>query len=257
MVFSRLKSLVRLLPRPVYAILGSLYYIIHPKKPISVLIPQGNVWWVWSREGSQYVPTADLWYRGTSALHEQKFDRYTETELFEIQSTDVVVDVGAFIGEFTIPAAARADTVIAFEPTPASYECLTRNTADHDNVVTKQVLLNDSTSSVRFNIGNNPTESSIFEVDDGTAEPQTVDAHQLDKLLPEMGYNSIDLLKLEAEGSEPEILFGAADIRIEHIAVDAGPERKGAPSAPQVIEILESRGYKVEVNNTMVFGTLL
>lgn len=219
------------------------------------MVPRGDVWWVWSLSGSRYVPTADLWYRGTPEIHDQKFIQYTATDLFDIGPADVVVDVGAFIGEFTIPAAKHADTIVAIEPTPSSYEFLSRNTASIANVITVQALLNDTPRRVRFNISDNPTESSIFEVDNGTATAKNLPANRLDNLLQEMGYKSIDFLKLEAEGSEPEILTGCSEISIQHIAVDAGPERNGATTVQEVTEILESRGYEVQVIDNTVFGT--
>lgn len=54
----------------------------------------------------------------------------------------------------------------------------------------------------------------------------------LDDFLTNIGVSELDLLKVEAEGFEPEVLQGAERIlhKIRFVSVDCGPERMGIPT---------------------------
>ena len=71
-----------------------------------------------------------------------------------------------------------------------------------------------------------------------------IPARRLDDLLPN---KQIKLLKLEAEGAEPEVLLGCENIltNIEYISADLGPERgpKGEMTLVPVANYLLSRGF--------------
>ncbi|MFM1953459.1 MAG: hypothetical protein RL187_668, partial [Actinomycetota bacterium] len=58
----------------------------------------------------------------------------------------------------------------------------------------------------------------------------------------------IDLLKIEAEGYEPEVLAGARSIlpRVERITVDAGEEREGKSTAPECVTLLTDQGFRLK-----------
>jgi hypothetical protein len=63
----------------------------------------------------------------------------------------------------------------------------------------------------------------------------------------------IKLLKVEGEGAEPEILFGAVDFlsRIEFISVDVGPERgiEQATTRSEVFNFLQDNHFKLILEN--------
>jgi len=56
---------------------------------------------------------------------------------------DVVIDAGAYVGDFTVRAAARAKLVIAVEPNPGSVELLRRNVRGLGNVVVVEAALGE------------------------------------------------------------------------------------------------------------------
>ena len=56
---------------------------------------------------------------------------------------DVVVDAGAYVGDFTAKAAERARLVIAVEPDPRSIELLRRDVRGLRNVVVVEVALGE------------------------------------------------------------------------------------------------------------------
>jgi hypothetical protein len=74
-----------------------------------------------------------------------------------------------------------------------------------------------------------------------------VEVTTISSLLNERKIAAVKLLKLEAEGAEPEILAGAEDCleRVEYISADLGPERGLAleSTAAAVTNFLISRGF--------------
>lgn len=138
---------------------------------------------------------------------------------------DRLIDIGALVGLFTLVGAKRVGAtgrVDAFEPVPASYEALLRNIAlndygcvranraavtDHAGVVSlglpDERLLGHSSES--FTIG-----ATLSAVD---APAVTLDEY-VDDDMP------IRLLKIDAEGSERDILEGARGL-LERMPPDA------------------------------------
>jgi FkbM family methyltransferase len=58
---------------------------------------------------------------------------------------DVVVDAGAYVGDFALKAARRARLVIAIEPNPRSAALLRENARGLGNVVVVEAALDEST----------------------------------------------------------------------------------------------------------------
>jgi FkbM family methyltransferase len=158
-----------------------------------------------------------------------------------IQSGDIVVDCGANIGEFALACRRRGAVVHAFEPDPQEYQALCKNA---DNQLTGiQAALWHEAASLEFYLENDTGDSSLFKQQTGS-ESIRVDAMRLDEYLDRhVSGNTVQLLKLEAEGAEPEILAGTklAFKRIAYIAADMGPERG-----------LERQSTLVEVSNLLV-----
>lgn len=145
-----------------------------------------------------------------------------------LSDDDLVVDVGANIGEFTLYVQSKCNvSVLAIEPSRLEYECLIKN-LDSGTATTVNVLLWSESTELDFYDANDTGDSSIFEPAEFEGVT-AVTARKLDDVVRENGFGGrrIKLLKVEAEGAEPEILEGAGDTLnlTEYVAVDAGPER--------------------------------
>ena len=78
-----------------------------------------------------------------------------------------------------------------------------------------------------------------------------VETTKLESLLKDIGYLSknLKLLKLEAEGAEPEVIKGALNLlkNIEYIAADLGPERgfNQESTLKEVVNILLENNFEI------------
>lgn len=161
-----------------------------------------------------------------------------------LKAGDRVVDCGANIGEIGRHLLAREPglTYCAFEPAPAEHACLARNLPGAD--VRREGLWN-ADGTLQFYLKSVTADSSLIEIDDYD-EVLDVRCRRLDEAIQP---GPIQLLKVEAEGAEPEVLDGASGLLTScaYIVVDAGPERGRAKeeTAPAVINYLVPRGFEL------------
>ncbi|MGH9403051.1 MAG: FkbM family methyltransferase [Terriglobia bacterium] len=131
-----------------------------------------------------------------------------------------MVDIGANIGYFTLLAASAVGekgTVYAFEPLPRNYELLQRNVIV--NWYSGRVrcfpyaLLDQSKQIDLHTTSSMPSSSSLFLTDVEGVPVHLSDAVSIRaKTLDEMVRERVDLMKIDAEGSEPFIFEGMKDV---------------------------------------------
>jgi len=164
-----------------------------------------------------------------------------------VEAGDRVVDVGAMIGEFArrVPT----DDVLALDIDPRNVDCLQHNV---DGEV-KRVGAWCSNSERTVTLSDNTSESSLLSLDTGSGgEELKTSVSRLDALLD----RPVDLLKVEAEGAEPEVLQGAAGVEATQIVVDVSPERDGESPAALCRSILDDRGYIVARHDDVLTAVL-
>lgn len=122
---------------------------------------------------------------------------------------DVIVDVGAFVGLYTIALAKRVGpqgVVVAFEPDPGNFAWLQRHVAlNHvEGVVTlRNVAVGGAVETRRFSTGHD----AVSHLDEarGAAAGVQVPVSTLDQEFP---HRRLDLLKIDVEGAEELVLRG-------------------------------------------------
>lgn len=121
----------------------------------------------------------------------------------------VVIDAGACLGDHVAPFAhlvGPSGMVHAFEPVPATFEALRKNTAVYRNVTVYHTALGSKCGYTRMWINENVGASTV--ADSGSVK---VEVARLDSLM----LNRCDFIHLDAEGSEPDILRGAKTLLSE------------------------------------------
>ncbi len=136
----------------------------------------------------------------------------------QLREGDVVIDVGAHIGYFSLEAARHVGAtgkVLGFEPDPNISRVLADNAASRSNVCVYELALSNYTGFATFYRGVTPGETGWGTLHPGVGEadarvPISVRVSTLDEVLETSAErNRIALLKIDAEGAENAILRGA------------------------------------------------
>jgi FkbM family methyltransferase len=172
-----------------------------------------------------------------------------------VQPDHKVVDVGAHLGTYSLPAAAIASHVLAVEASPANAALLElaarRNSFVNLHVL--QAVAAAQAGSVGF-VGQGPYgHRTLAEEQGGSVEGQPgveVNAVRLDDAIQARGWDRVDLVKLDIEGSEIEALAGLERLLVREDAPLLIVEVNGhmlhhygyVPG--DVLVVLERHGYK-------------
>jgi hypothetical protein len=101
------------LPSIVYPYVYTMYTRIHPDRDLVKFKREGNCYRCVNKRTDEniYVHKAEYLYRiqseGMESFHHRLLDKYTLDGFAEINEGDVVIDVGAHIGGFSLSAAKR------------------------------------------------------------------------------------------------------------------------------------------------------
>jgi len=137
----------------------------------------------------------------------------------------VFIDCGANIGELGIWARSRGLAYHAFEPEPTEARCCDLNNFA-GKPLTNRVGLWSETTELKFYSKAGTADSSLIEFA-GYDRVFNLPVMALDDYIEQQSIKQIEVLKVEAEGAEPEVLQGArkALTRTRFVTVDCGPER--------------------------------
>lgn len=167
----------------------------------------------------------------------------------EFEDDDVVIDIGANNGDFYL-CFDKKIKYFAYEPSPLVFSNLEYNIKNH-NLFNKG-LSNLADNKIDFYLKDEFGDSSILPINDYTKkisiETTTLD-EEIDKI-----QQKIKLIKLEAEGFEPEILQGLKKHlnSVQYITIDCGFER----GIKQESTIAECSNYLLKNNFEMIdFGS--
>jgi len=164
------------------------------------------------------------------------------------ENNDVVIDCGANSGDLFLKLKKyiSADNYIAIEPNPSDFKILSLNVPNQVKLINK--ALGNINSKLSFYVSTAGGDSSLIEPIkyDHIIKVEVV---RLDSLLSDLQKSKIKLLKLEAEGFEPEILEGLGNSLkyCEYISVDGGYERgkKAEQTMTTMTNYLLSNGFEM------------
>ncbi len=134
-----------------------------------------------------------------------------EAEVFikSLRPEMVVVDVGANIGFYTLLAASRVKSVLAFEPDPVNFELLKKNVETNhcQNVSCYKLAISDKQGDVEFYENpNNFGDRRIYSFSEAN-KSYKVSAISLDEFAEKKNIK-IDLIKIDIQGAEGRALAG-------------------------------------------------
>lgn len=169
----------------------------------------------------------------------------------KFSSDDVVIDCGANYGDLHLYLRDKINeqNYIAIEPGPIEFKCLLNSLPKARNL---NLGLSNSDGKLDFYLCSKSGDSSLIKPKNYT-EIVKVGVRTLDSLADELKITKCKLLKLEAEGWEPEILDGAKEfIKIcDYVAIDGGLERGENEEAtfPAINNFLMKNGFEmIDIN---------
>ncbi|HEV7310010.1 FkbM family methyltransferase [Ensifer sp.] len=156
------------------------------------------------------------------------------------------IDCGANVGELGAYSRSRGLEYHAFEPEPLEADCCDLNNFGGRRE-TNRFGLWSSDGELTFYSKPNTADGSLFETDE-YVDQFKIKVRSLDSFAAEAGIRKVAVLKIEAEGAEPEILAGAYETlkSTAYVTVDCGFEKgvnKESTLVP-VFNILLDSGFE-------------
>lgn len=181
-------------------------------------------------------------------------DELLDQLLVRTREGDVVYDVGAYTGMYTLALAGNGCRTHAFEPNPVTYRQLTANVEanDFDEITTHDVGLGNKSGTVPFYISSSESYSSFLASNarrnnNTIVETEQVQIQTLDDLCSN-GLAPPDHLKIDGEGFGVEILLGGRETISTHrptIYFEPHPteNNEGGDTGAAATALLRDEGY--------------
>jgi FkbM family methyltransferase len=193
------------------------------------ILPNG----IWVLENDTHI---SKWVEAHNSLN-------CDPHLFEwlkprIQDCKVAWDVGANIGDHTRFYLDCGMEVVAFEPHPEAFQCLSHNCGE---AICYNLAASDEKQELTMALDDNVGASHIVE--GGTV---VISASTLDSIATH--HNAPDYIKIDVEGFEPRALRGMEDLMREHkpklfVELNDGALRRNGSSSADLKKQIESYGY--------------
>ncbi len=175
---------------------------------------------------------------------------------FTIGRNDIVVDIGAHIGIFSLFAARQTDGVVyAYEPFPGNAELLRSNIAANGarNIQVRELAVAGEIGIAalavgELSVGNLVGPSASDGAVSGTLQVRST---TLEQIFIDENLHHIDFLKLDCEGCEGAILQATPDDvlrRVSKIAIEFH-DNWSSMSHQQIVEHLRRLGFTTELSH--------
>ncbi|HZD82435.1 MAG TPA: FkbM family methyltransferase, partial [Nitrososphaeraceae archaeon] len=192
-------------------------------------------------------------------------------EQFNAKDGDIVVDIGAHIGRYTIINSKRVGEngkVIAIEAHPDNFEILNRNIKLNKltNVIPLNYAVYSKQTKLKLYL---PVEEPGFTIYNTIMVNRTaseekfteVNANTLDNILLQqngISHADINWIKIDVEGAELEVLKGASSILSKSkdisLLIEIHNLHGGTNLYRQIVEFLDIYNFKIEFENTYESG---
>ncbi len=139
---------------------------------------------------------------------------YTDSSIgfdVTVKKDDIVIDAGAWIGDFAAYAASKDAEIYAFEPSPSLLAILNRTSLLNNNRI-KPVAkgLGHSVENKLFRDTGGAAFGNRF-VNDETPNTTLLSVTTVDSFVQENNIDRVDFIKADIEGAEREMLRGAKE----------------------------------------------
>lgn len=175
---------------------------------------------------------------------------------FEIINKDIVVDVGAQIGSFSILASRLASKVYSFEPVGENFKLLKENININkiENIFPFEEAVSAKTGKTEMFISDSNSGGHSLFINAGSTRKIIVPTISLKDFIDSEKITTIDFLKMDCEGSEYDILFSSPKEVlgiIKKISMEYHDINEDRNSLT-LKKFLEDNGFMVTINSDSV-----
>lgn len=153
-----------------------------------------------------------------------------------------VVDVGAHVGLYSVLAEQAGAVVYAFEPATDNYDILRKNI----KACPYKIALGDRNGAAKLYLHPSNKGKHALKPTNQHTDFEEVEERTLDTLVDSIPIPAVDVLKIDAEGYEPEVFTGARRTIEKHkpdILFELGPQRINPTASTSLLKFLEEQGY--------------
>ena len=172
-----------------------------------------------------------------------------EVEKLNIKNNDVIMDIGAHIGLFSLLVSkfCYSGKIFCFEPNQENFDMLTSNISYNklENIIPFNLAVTKNESEVKLFLDDDQSAHSIFQ---NGKDAITVKSISLEKIFDRNNIDFCKVLKLDCEGAEYEIIDSLPkeyfnrikNIIIEYHYADSKPEL-----VRELISKIKNEGFQI------------
>ena len=150
-----------------------------------------------------------------------------------------ILDIGAWVGTWSLAMNEFCGRVVAFEPDKVHYECLVKNVPE--DIETHQLAVGSEQKMISLSEDDFTQSKRVVGV--GTIPMITIDS---------LGLDDVDLIKIDVEGLEMEVLKGAVETlsNVQYLMIELNNNTKKYGSNNfEVEKFIRSLGFKVLIEH--------
>jgi len=185
----------------------------------------------------------------------------TEFMLKTIKKGDIVIDIGANIGYFTLLFAkcvGQNGKVFAFEPEPKNFELLKKNISvnKYENVVCENSAVSNKNEKIKLYLSEKSVgQHRIYSSGEVSDNSVLVDSITVDDYFKNINKEKITFIKIDAEGTEFFILKGMEKLldKIDFLKIilefDPNQIRDSGCDPIDLLNFLKNKGFNFSFSN--------
>lgn len=195
-----------------------------------------------------------IWQRRGHAILTENYNgsQYVKPQI-SLKPGDTIIDIGAHIGTFCICLAKKYSglRIFSFEPAPTNYPLLLENiklNGFEGSIKPAKLAVSSQEGFADMFLSENTGGSSI--VFRKSEETLSVPTTTLKQILDQYNITDCDLLKIDAEGSEYQILLSATKEvlgKVRQVALEYSPNND--LNEAHIAEFLRAAGFEVTVRS--------
>ncbi|MFB6158461.1 MAG: FkbM family methyltransferase [Candidatus Nanohalobium sp.] len=205
------------------------------------------------REGPKYWIRRD---RGDRGILKEVYEE-GEYKDIDYSDYDVVMDVGAHIGVFSLETAKKNTKVVSYEPDPQTYQILKKNINENnlENIEAKNKAISTTKGEINLYIGaDSLTNSTTSE----TSKSISVNSLTLKDASNKFNIsNQKTLLKLDCEGEEFNIISESPESLLENFDKIIIEYHRHSGEEKELAQKLEMAGFKTKKLNNDNSGIIV